>query len=211
MSFKTLVRVYFTHQNSILIPELQTPNIFVFSVKKPFSCRNGYHRVNDKCEGQHYSYRFTRDLNQIFVCIDNYCNNRSSTIEALARDANVQYIHFVSCGWHRINILEVFRSRLAQQERDLDTHLFYVDIDECQNGVSCDDPNAICSNTIGGYHCRSCKLGFKYDGNRCAGKSVSPQPQAHDQHYIGPRFSKHQWNNCMECIKKSLEVQKRTT
>jgi hypothetical protein len=52
------------------------------------------------------------------------------------------------------------------------TLLFFLDVDECQpSGHRCSDPNAICTNTAGSYHCNNCKPGYSFDGSKCAGTS----------------------------------------
>ena len=48
-----------------------------------------------------------------------------------------------------------------------------LDVDECTSGSGgCRDPNAVCTNTIGSYHCRGCKTGYQYNGHRCEGKLI---------------------------------------
>lgn len=42
----------------------------------------------------------------------------------------------------------------------------FVDIDECHMGTAKCDPNARCTNTIGGYTC-TCNHGFYGDGIKC--------------------------------------------
>lgn len=49
--------------------------------------------------------------------------------------------------------------------------VFYVDIDECENGENSCHANALCSNTAGSYVCR-CIRGFEGDGRTCVGNSV---------------------------------------
>ena len=43
-----------------------------------------------------------------------------------------------------------------------------ADIPECERGLDDCDPNANCTNTIGGYIC-TCNIGFTGDGYMCPG------------------------------------------
>lgn len=50
--------------------------------------------------------------------------------------------------------------------------IFLIDVDECKSSSPVCDPNAICQNLVGSYHC-SCKTGFTGDGKTCTCKSIT--------------------------------------
>ena len=47
--------------------------------------------------------------------------------------------------------------------------LFRLDIDECTTNVHNCDPLAVCSNTVGSFHC-TCIAGYKGNGTTCVGE-----------------------------------------
>ena len=47
--------------------------------------------------------------------------------------------------------------------------LFRLDIDECTTNVHNCDPSAVCSNTVGYFHC-ACIAGYKGNGTTCVGE-----------------------------------------
>lgn len=49
-----------------------------------------------------------------------------------------------------------------------DKIVYFIDIDECVNGTSDCNQNAICRNTNGGYVCE-CKMGYVGNGKTCEG------------------------------------------
>ena len=46
------------------------------------------------------------------------------------------------------------------------SHVFYTDVNECDEGTDLCDSNADCTNTIGSYEC-TCTVGYSGNGNTC--------------------------------------------
>ena len=47
--------------------------------------------------------------------------------------------------------------------------LYFLDVNECDNGIDSCDMNATCINTVGSYDCK-CDHGFSGDGFNCTSK-----------------------------------------
>ncbi|CAB3982448.1 sushi, von Willebrand factor type A, EGF and pentraxin domain-containing 1-like [Paramuricea clavata] len=82
---------------------------------------------------------------------------------------NYKYVFYCGCEigkadrWYNVQVKRPFDCRNGY-------HLVNdkcEDVDECQ-ASGCSDPNAICTNTAGTYHCNNCKPGYSFDGSKCA-------------------------------------------